>query len=131
MIYLGIDYGARRLGIAVSDEEGKLAFPLSVISNSANLLNEVAEICQNRKIEAIVLGDSKDFSMQENEIMREIKPFAKKLGNKTGLPVYLHQEFLTSIEAERIQGKNEMHDASSAAIILRSYLDTNNESKIK
>ena len=60
-----------------------------------------------------------------NEIMKKISPFVKDLEEKLGLPVHMHPEFLTSMEAERLQGKNDMHDASAAALILKSYLDTN------
>ena len=57
--------------------------------------------------------------------MTEIKPFVENL-KKLGLSVHLHPEFLTSAEAERLQGKNHMHDASAAALILKSYLETKN-----
>ena len=56
--------------------------------------------------------------------MKDIVPFAKSLETELRIPVYMHPEFMTSQEAERIQGKNSMHDASAAALILKSYLDT-------
>ena len=55
--------------------------------------------------------------------MKEITPFVKKLEDSLGLPIHMYPEFLTSQEAERLQGKNDMHDASAAALILKSYLD--------
>ncbi len=127
MRYLGIDYGTKRVGVAVSDASGSFAMPLSVIFNSEDLMDEIDYICTEQNIEEIVVGDSKDYSGKENEIMKEITPFVKNLEEKTNLPVRLHPEFLTSREAEQIQGKNEMHDASAAALILKSYLDVKNK----
>ncbi len=126
MRYLGIDYGSKRVGVAMSDEMGVLAVPFKVILNSANLVKDVVDICKDKNIDVVVVGESLDFSQKENEIMREIKPFVEKLRNDSGLPVHMHPEFMTSEEAEQIQGKNEMHDASSAAIILRSFLEREN-----
>lgn len=124
MRYLGIDYGAKRIGLAISDEAGNFVFPLKVLENTKNLIDDISSICKENKIEEIVVGESRDFSQNENEIMKEIKPFAENLKSALGLPVHLHPEFLTSQEAERIQGKNRMNDASAAAIILKSYLNS-------
>ena len=124
MNYLGIDYGSKRVGLAVSDPSGSLAFPLTVLENSNNLINEISKICQEKMIKTIVVGESKDYSLNENKIMEEIKPFVRKLQDETKLPVCMHPEFMTSVEADRLQGRNEMRDASAAALILKSYLDT-------
>lgn len=125
MRYLGIDYGAKRVGIAVSDPEKTFAFPLIVLENKENLISEILELCKDNSVEAIVVGESKNYQLKENKIMREIEPFVEKLKSSINLPVHMHPEFLTSMEAERIQGHNEMHDASAAALILKSYLDMN------
>lgn len=127
MRYLGIDYGAKRVGVAVSDEGLALAFPLEVLENSDTLFAELKEICEKNQVSKIIVGDSKDFAQKENEIMKEITPFAEKLRSELGLEVLMHPEFLTSMEAERIQGHNDMHDASAAALILSSYLETNKQ----
>ncbi len=124
MKYLGIDYGAKNVGIAISDERLKFAFPLVVLQNSEILLYDIGRICKENNIVGIVVGESKDFGQKDNQIMKEIIPFAKKLETELRVPVYMHPEFMTSQEAERIQGKNSMHDASAAALILKSYLDT-------
>jgi putative holliday junction resolvase len=123
MKYLGIDFGSKRIGLAISDEEGKMAFPYSVILNNEKLTEEIEKIIKKEKIEAVVIGESKNFAGELNEIMAEIEDFKKELEEKTKLKVFLEPEFMTSIQAERIQGKNKMHDASAAAIILQSYLD--------
>lgn len=124
MKYLGIDYGAKNVGVAISDEQLKFAFPLVVLQNSEELVEDIGKICTENNIEAIVVGESKDFSQKDNQIMKEITPFVKALESDLKVTVYMHPEFMTSQEAERIQGKNSMHDASAAALILKSYLDT-------
>ena len=129
MKYLGIDYGAKRVGFATSDPTESFAFPLSVFSEFDRLedvTSEVVNICKKEKIDEIVIGESKDFSGNENKIMEEVKPLVKELKEKLKIPVHLHPEFLTSMEADQIQGKTSMRDASAAAIILKSYLDTIN-----
>ncbi len=125
MRYLGIDFGSKRVGIAISDPEKKFAFPLIVLDNNSELLENIVELCKANSVEAIVVGDSKDFKQKENKIMEQVTPFVNKLKEELKFPVHLHPEFFTSIEAERIQGKNHMHDASAAALILTSYLTSN------
>lgn len=129
MRYLGIDYGSKRIGVAVSDPSKTFATPLSVLRNSSDLLPELGRICKDHDIEAVVVGESKDFSLRDNYIMKEIRPFVESLKNSLKLPVYLYPEFMTSSEAEHIQGRNEMHDASAAALILKHYLDTHPSTK--
>lgn len=122
MRYLGIDFGKKRIGVSFSDEDGQVAFPMSVLENTENIIEEIKKIISNKKIDKVIIGESKDFQMKDNPIMEDIKKFSEKLlQNK--IPVVFHPEFLTSQEAIQIQGKNEMLDASAATIILQSYLD--------
>lgn len=125
MKYLGIDFGLKRVGIAVSDDTGSIAFPKDVFPNDSLLLEKVLELCQQAGVGSIVVGESKDFSGNDNSVMTQARIFAHDLKEKTKLPVYFEPEFLTSIEAERLQGKNDMLDASAAALILKSFLDKN------
>ena len=127
MRYLGIDFGSKRIWLAISDESGVFAFPLQVLSNSEKTIEQILQICQDKNIGAIVIGDSEDFQMQKNQIMKETLPFVEKLKKESGLEIILHPEFMTSQEAERLQGKNDMLDASAAAIILKSFLETNKQ----
>lgn len=123
MKYLGIDYGEKRVGIAVSDEDGSMAFPLDVLSNDKRLTTRIREICKREKAEAIVIGESKDLAGKDNAIMPGARSLVSALKKEVGLPVSWESELFTSAEAERIQGKHGMLDASAAAIILKSYLD--------
>src|ERR1035437_9068987 len=117
MRYLGIDFGSKRIGLAISDEGGSFAFPLQVLQNSEKAMGQILQICKEKNIGEIVIGDSENFQMEKNEIMEKILPFVEELKEKSGLPVSMHPEFMTSQEAERLQGKNNMLDASAAAII--------------
>ena len=120
---MGIDFGAKRVGIALSDEDGKFALPKAVLPNDRTLFREVRDLCRGHKVEVIVMGESKNFEGGDNLIMKEVNRFKAELERDLKLPVFLEPEFLTSAEAERIQGKTAMHDASAAALILKSYLD--------
>ena len=123
MKYLGIDYGSKRVGVAVSDEMGKFAFAKAVLVNDRMLLMAIRKICTEEKVEMIVLGESKDYQGEDNPIMKRILKHKNELEAELGLPVHLEPEFMTSAQAEHIQGKTAMHDASAAALILQSYLD--------
>lgn len=140
MRHMGIDFGAKRVGIALSDESGTLAFPHSVLINDKQLLSRVMGIVQEQKVETIVLGESKDFSGKDNPIAEHAENFKNTLETVTRRKVIYEPEFLTSIQAgqkhsrrpdgsrgsglrARSRKANDMLDASAAAIILQSFLD--------
>lgn len=123
MKYLGIDYGAKRIGIAVSDDDGVMAFPKSVIESNGKALTDIVKLCKDEHIGMIVFGESKNLDGKPNSIYEESVTFAKQLESLTGIKVGWEPELYTSQEAERLQGKNAMSDASAAAIILKSFLD--------
>ena len=123
MRLVGIDYGKKRVGLAVSDEQAKFALPHSVVPNDGKLIPTVLELCKKLAPEAIIVGESRNLDGKENEILHEIMMFRQALEDQSGLRVYLEPEFYTSAEAERVQGKNAMHDASTAALILKSYIE--------
>lgn len=123
MRVLGIDYGTKKVGLAVSDEAGTIAFPYTVIPNTGNLAEKMAEICQKEGIGGIVIGESHDFDGTPNPVMKKIMPFKKNLEDTLGLHVFLEPEFLTSKQARNIQESSALTDASAAAIILQSFLD--------
>ena len=129
MKYLGIDYGTKRVGIATSDDEGVMAFPLRVLLNSRSLPAHIAKICRDEKIGTIVVGESLNFQNKHNPIMKEVTPFAEELRRQSGLPVVFMNEVLSSQEAMRIQGDNSENDSSAATLVLQSYLDLINPPK--
>ena len=122
MRFLGIDFGEKRVGIAISDEAGKIAFPKIVLANESNLLRNIIDLCYQNQIEVVVMGESRDYQGRINEIMWKIEGFKKQL-ESLGLRVVYEPEFMTSSQAAKITGQNDMLDASAAALILQSYLD--------
>src|SRR5689334_5542511 len=123
MKYLGIDYGEKRVGVAVSDAEGKVAFPKVVLENSTKLAEEIKKLCEELSIESIVIGESKNYKGEENKINPKIIVFKKALATAVKLPISLEPEFMTSMDVEKTFGKTEMLDASAASIILQTFLD--------
>lgn len=123
MRYLGIDFGSKRVGLALSDEGGKFAMPHSVLPNDHKLVEKIAALCKD--VQGIVLGESVDDKGENNKIMELIIPFKKELEGITRLPVIYEKEYMSSQHAEFFQGKHDMLDASAAALILQRYLDKN------
>jgi putative Holliday junction resolvase len=119
---LGIDYGTKRVGVAISDESNRFALPLVVVPNTYELLAKIEKIVLDNKVGEVVMGESRDYKGEPNKILEDSEVFKKQLESK-GLIVHFEPEFMTSVQAERIQGKNNMSDASAAAIILQSYID--------
>ena len=83
MKLLGIDYGTKRVGISLSDESGKMAFPHDVFKNDKKLVDNVKSICEEETVSAIVMGESKDYKQKENPLMVDIYKF------KTFLDLFL------------------------------------------
>lgn len=122
MSYIGIDYGTKRVGIAVSDVGNVMAFPAEVVSR-AHALEHIAELARDREAKGIVIGESKNFQGEDNAVMADIRKFADELREKTGIEVIFEPEFMTSAEAKSAGASEEIMDASAAAIILQSFLD--------
>lgn len=119
MKYLGIDYGSKRIGIAYSDESGSIAMPLRVLESNKMALENVLALIAEKKVECVVMGESKDLKGKDNAIAKDIKIFKTNLEEK-GVRVEYEREFFTSMHVEN---KGDMLDASSAALILQRYLD--------
>jgi putative Holliday junction resolvase len=122
MRYLGIDFGEKRVGIALSDEDGKIAFPNVVLVNDGDLMKNIVDLCMKNAVEVVVMGESRDYKGQINSIMWKIEGFKKQL-EMIGFKVVFEPEFMTSVQASQITGENKMLDASAAAIILQAYLN--------
>lgn len=122
MSYIGVDYGTKRVGIAVSDEGNVMAFPAEVVPRAHALLH-ITELVRDREAKGIVIGESKNFHNEDNAVMADIRKFADELREKTGIEVIFEPEFMTSAGAKSAGASDEMLDASAAAIILQSFLD--------
>ncbi len=121
MRYLCVDYGEKRIGLAISSED--IAFPRGVIENDAGLFDTLAEIIVKEKVSAIVVGDTRSFGGLENPITKEAETFVDRLRVGTGLPVVLAVEAGSSVEALRYAPSDQKHDDAAAAFILQRYLD--------
>jgi putative Holliday junction resolvase len=129
--WLGIDYGSKRIGLALSDEMGALAFSHATLDNDAAAIDAVVALIKEKGVIGIVMGDSKDFAMTDNPIMAEARTFADKVSAATGIVVDFEPEFLTSHQARTM--RHEMGatatrgdgsvDAGAAALILQTKLD--------
>jgi putative Holliday junction resolvase len=138
MRHLGIDYGSKRIGIALSDQEGSMAFPKAILPNDLSLIGSIEKICREEEIAAIVLGESHDLSGKPNKIMGSIEEFKHNLEVQLDLPVYFQKEFMTTIEArgragkeinnarKTTQAKQSLADSKAATLILQRYLDKKN-----
>lgn len=117
---MGFDYGDKKVGIALSDEGGKMAFPHSVVANDGEFRAKALVLIKEQGAE-VVLGDSRAHDGSENKIAAAIKEFGAFL-TENGIVVHFEPERFTSVEAERIQGRTPMTDASAAALILDGFL---------
>ncbi len=146
MKFLAIDYGTKRIGVAISDENCRLAFPKEIVENNKNTLEKIGNIIKDENVGEIVVGESVDFSGKLNVLSGRIEVFILELKEKFALPVYKQKEFLTSVEARKAgsskkdfnpsqshskikQIKSGRVDASAAALILQRYLDKINNGK--
>ena len=130
MRYLGIDYGTKKIGIAVSDEGGTVAFPYAILENGKGLVGEVKTICAHEYVEAIIIGESVDYKGQPNLVKEEIDGFIAELREVVSVPIIEEREFLSTQQARLYQTKRKRVDDSAAAIILQSYLDRKNNKPI-
>jgi putative Holliday junction resolvase len=129
----GIDYGARRVGVAVSDAAQSFAFPKTILPNDDTLLDALATLVEEEELEGFVVGESDNPAGGMNAIMRRITIFAEALKVRTGLPVFAVSEAYSSAEArraleEKVRSRADAKtpvDAAAAAIILQTYLDIN------
>jgi putative Holliday junction resolvase len=136
---VGLDVGARRIGVAVSDATCTLARPVGVLRPSGpdsdaprQAAAEIARLAAEEDgVSTIVVGLPRHLDGSASAMTARVTAFAEELGRLTGLPVTLQDERLTSREAESrlaVTDKNwrtrkERLDAAAAAIILQDYLD--------
>jgi len=126
MKHLGVDFGMKRVGIAVSNDEETIAFPRATLKNDDTLVQEILKIIEAEKIGAIVMGDTKALTGEPNPIVSlSADLFVEELQERIALPVHKAFEGWSSIEASRYAPKGKEHDdAAAAAIILQRYFDS-------
>ena len=136
MRVIGLDYGTKTVGVAVSDELMLTAQPYETIERKSpgklrQTLAEIERVITEYNCGRIVLGYPKNMNNTEGERVRATEEFKDSLERRTGLEVVLWDERLTTVEAERIlmesgvrrENRKQYIDKMAAAVILQNYLD--------
>ena len=133
MRVLGLDYGSKRVGVALSDELQMIAQPLEFILAKPfdEFLKRLKELLTSQNVETIVVGMPRNMNGTYGPAAESAKSFANKIGAEVSQPIRTWDERLTSVEANRIliagnvrRGKRkEKLDKMAAAILLQSFLD--------
>jgi putative Holliday junction resolvase len=103
MRYLSVDYGTKRVGLAVGDDPGLGAYPLTTLQRSRSLhhdLGEIVRLAQREETQAIVVGLPVNADGTQGPAAQRATQFARSLQKHTTLTIYLFDEFLTTAEAE-------------------------------
>ncbi|OGG44982.1 hypothetical protein A2673_02715 [Candidatus Kaiserbacteria bacterium RIFCSPHIGHO2_01_FULL_50_13] len=101
MRFLGIDYGTKRVGVAISDTGGKFAFPHGVFPNDSKLISMLEKLVREKDVGVIVVGDARSLSGAENPITREVEEFIRAFAAHSGIRVVPAWESWSSVEARR------------------------------
>ncbi len=129
MKYLGVDFGLKRVGLAIS--EGELASPLEVVAgkNLDQIVEQVAKIVKGEKVERIIIGQP-----ESGPVVKAVNEFSKKLHQVAGVEIKIVDETLSTQNASQLMRElglkkksRQKNDAAAAALILQNYLD---ESKL-
>jgi putative Holliday junction resolvase len=131
---LGLDYGERRIGVAISDPTGSFAQPLETIATprgDADGLARVAELVKTREVGQIVLGLPLHMSGRAGPEAERVRAFGARVSTLTGVPVDYVDERWTSREAERVLDEGGVSkkkqrgrvDPIAAALLLRTWLE--------
>lgn len=132
--FLALDVGARRIGVAVSDELGLTAQPVLTLERRRNPredLRSIARLARRHAVAGIVVGNPLHLSGEASPRSVKTQAFAAELGELTGLPIHLWDERLTTREAHQIlyeagharQAHRSVVDQVAATLILQSFLD--------
>lgn len=136
MRVLGIDYGERRIGIAVTDPTRTIASPLDTLKRRAGKrppLSHLVEIARELQVDSVVVGLPLDLQGHETPWCREVRAFGDALAKRLDVPVAYVDERFTSVRAQRAvravglsksqRERKERVDAAAAALILQAWLD--------
>lgn len=131
MRILGVDYGSKRTGLAISDETGTIAQPVGYVTGG---VNEVLRVAMERDAGKIVVGVPRRLDGTISEQTERTLAFITKLQKATTVPVTCWDERLTTAQAERVliegdvrrRDRKEKIDTLAALIMLQSYLDATN-----
>lgn len=137
---LGIDYGTKLIGIAITDEAQKLVFPRATIGNKgqSEVLSELKKLIDEENVESLVVGNPLHMEGNRSDFNNEVQVFASELQKVSGKEVYLVDERLTTEQVERerkmmgLYGRKNKYlkDEIAASIILTVYLENRRKEKV-
>jgi putative Holliday junction resolvase len=130
---LAVDYGEKRIGLAVSDELGITASPLMTLVRRSDdeTVRQIAQLASKLRVTQIVVGLPRRTDAQEGEMERKVKAFAEKLRQEVSVPVVLFDERFTTRIAEQVlleadlsrRKRKQVRDRLAAVILLQSFLE--------
>jgi len=132
-VLLGIDFGDRRIGLAVSDSQKKLARRLMTFENSPKSMKEIGEITKNKNVEKIIVGMPLA-ARGETEQTRKTQKFIADLRDGIKIPIETMNEIMTSkiaeknLEQSKVRDRKKIIDQEAARIILQDYINYNSDS---
>lgn len=127
-MYLALDYGKKRIGLALGVVIPKGAGTIDAALAEESILSEITEICRKNDVEAVVIGLPIRSRGEAGTLDSEIKEFGQHLGHDLALPVYFEEESFTSAEAEARLGNRRgtresgAIDEMAAVLILEQFL---------
>jgi putative Holliday junction resolvase len=132
---LGIDLGSKRIGIAASDRSGTIASPLTVLQRCGSQGGDhrnIAKIVVEEEAMAIVVGLPLNMDGSEGKAAQSARAEVERMATVVGVPVYVHDERLTTVAADRVmmeqnmnaQARRKVVDKWAAAVILQAWLDS-------
>ena len=130
---LGVDYGERRAGLAISDELGLLALPLDIlpVQSIKQVIRDVLRLCQEKQVAAIVVGLPLNMDGSRGPAVEAVERFVLELRRQGDLPVEVWDERMSSRQVERMLIDSDVSrakrkgivDKLAAQVVLQSYLD--------
>jgi putative Holliday junction resolvase len=130
---LGLDIGDKRIGVALSDPEGILASPFTIISRRDERLDieAIMAVINQHQVRRIIVGLPRSMDGSIGRQAEKVEAFVQRLCSQVDVPVEFRDERLTTVSAERLMRtvnapktrRKARYDAMAAAIILQAYLD--------
>lgn len=131
---IGIDYGSKTVGLAISDINQKIAFPLESCPKEKSINRITQLLHEEDAIEALILGIPKALKGNPTPMTEEVLSYKKELSSLINIPIYEQDERLISkfidqqlsLTGKKTPEKRKVKDALEASIILQAYLDKKN-----
>ena len=135
MRVIGIDLGSKRIGIATSDRSGTIATPYTVLLRCGSMGGDhrnIAKMVVEEEAQAVIVGLPLNMDGSEGKAAQAARVEAARMATVVGVPVHVHDERLTTVEADRVlmeqkmnaQARRRVVDKVAAAVMLQSWLDT-------